>query len=75
MLFVNYVEVILEFAVLYSFFNLNYNIFPGQLVKDIDIIYFSFVSFSPIGFGEINSVVDYGKLLVIPMVFPLITFI
>jgi len=74
LLFVNYVEVILEFAVLYSFFNLNYNIFPEQLVKDIDIIYFSFVSFSPIGFGEINSVVDYGKLLVIGQIFVFLIF-
>lgn len=74
LLFVNYVEVILEFAVLYSFFNLNYSIFPGQLVKDIDIIYFSFVSFSPIGFGEINSVVDYGKLIVMGQIFVFLIF-
>lgn len=74
LLFINYVEVILEFAVLYSFFNINFDIFPGQLVKDIDIIYFSFVSFSPIGFGEINSVVDYGKLIVISQIFVFLIF-
>ncbi|MEZ4779485.1 MAG: ion channel [Flavobacteriaceae bacterium] len=74
LLFINYVEVILEFAVIYSYFNINYKIFPGDLVKDIDIIYFSFVSFSPIGFGEIDSILYHGKLIVICQIFVFLIF-
>lgn len=74
LLFINYVEIVLEFAILYSYFNLNNGIFPDQILKDIDIIYFSFVSFSPIGFAEINSIIDMGKVLVISQIFVFLIF-
>ena len=61
LLFLNYIEVVLAFAVIYS---------SGQhinmpFVTVLDAIYFSLVCSATIGFGEFYPVTDFGKLVLI----------
>lgn len=61
LLFLNYMEIVLAFAVIYS---------SGQhlnipLQSYLDAIYFSLVSSATIGFGEFYPVTDFGKIILI----------
>lgn len=59
LLFLNYVEIIIAFAVLYSCGNyLN-----QPLNTTFDAIYFSIITLSTIGYGELYPVTQHGKLL------------
>lgn len=71
LLFLNYVEVILAFAVIYS--GGNYLNIP--LHNYIDAIYFSTVSGATIGYGDIYPVTTAGKLIVICQTFTSLSFI
>lgn len=71
LLFFNYVEVILAFAVIYSggnYLNITLNHY-------IDAIYFSTVCGATIGFGDIYPVTTSGKLIVICQTFTSLSFI
>ncbi len=71
LLFFNYVEVILAFAVIYSggnYLNITLNHY-------IDAIYFSTVSGATIGYGDIYPVTNAGKLIVICQTFTSLSFI
>jgi hypothetical protein len=60
LLFLNYVEVVFSFAVLYTCGNyLN-----KPLVSRIDAIYFSVITSSSIGYGDFHPVTTFGKILV-----------
>ena len=73
LLFVNFIEIGLEYAVIFSYFNLhNVNFFTEQINSSLDIIYFSFVSLSTLGFGDISVSTDIGKIIVL---FQILTFI
>lgn len=61
LLFLNYIEVVLAFAVIYSSGN-HLNI-PFQ--SFIDAIYFSLTSSATIGFGDFYPVTDFGKVVLI----------
>lgn len=59
LLFLNYVEIIFAFAVLYSCGNyLN-----QPLNNSFDAIYFSIITLSTIGYGELYPVTQIGKIL------------
>jgi hypothetical protein len=60
MLFLNYIEICLSFAVIYGGFHLLGNT-PHTVV---DYIYFSIVTASTIGYGDLHPVNDTGKIIV-----------
>ena len=60
LLFLNYLEIIFAYAVLYSCGSyLN-----KPFVDNVDAIYFSIITSSSIGFGDFHPVTPIGKLLV-----------
>lgn len=60
LLFFNYLEVILSFAVIYK----RGNFLSPPLTHWFDPIYFSFVTATSIGFGDFHPITPMGKLLV-----------
>ena len=76
LLFINFVEIGLEYAVILSFFNIHYNnFFSPDLNSTIDIIYFSFVSLSTLGFGDISVTTNIGKIIVLSQILTFILFV
>ncbi|PZX92790.1 two pore domain potassium channel family protein [Flavobacterium aquariorum] len=52
-LFLNFIEIVLYFAVIYSYFNNHYsNFLNKKFVTHTDAIYFSFVTSSTLGYGD-----------------------
>ncbi len=73
LLFINFIEIGLEYAVIFSFFNSHYaNFFSDKINSSLDIIYFSFVSLSTLGFGDISVINNIGKVIIL---FQILTFI
>jgi len=73
LLFINFIEIGLEYAVIFSFFNSHYaNFFSDKINSSLDIIYFSFVSLSTLGFGDIYVTNNIGKVIIL---FQILTFI
>ncbi len=60
LLFINYIEIIMDFAVIYSYGNYLNKAF----VHWFDPIYFSFITAATIGFGDFHPVTPVGKFLV-----------
>lgn len=60
LLFFNYIEIVVSFAVLYTLGN-NMN---KPFTHWFDPIYFSIVSSNSIGFGDYHPITPYGKILV-----------
>jgi hypothetical protein len=60
LLFFNYIEIVLDFAVIYS--SGNYLNHPFH--HWFDSIYFSFITSASIGFGDFHPITPFGKLLV-----------
>lgn len=76
LLFINFVEIGLEYAVIFSYFNLHSNNFFTQNINSaIDIIYFSFVSLSTLGFGDISVTNSIGKVIVLSQILTFILFV
>ena len=71
LLFLNYIEISFQFALLYSGFQM----LTPNAVTGIDFIYFSFVTSASIGFGDIYPVTQAGKLLVCAQSFLLLIFV
>lgn len=75
-LFINYIEVCLDFAIIYSFCNLTIpNFFNHQLTTDIQSIYFSFVTSATVGYGDITTNNPFGQFLVISQIIIFLIFI
>lgn len=75
-LFINYIEVCLDFAVIYSFCNFTIpNFFNNKLTTDIQCIYFSFVTSATIGYGDIFTKNSFGQFLVISQTIIFLVFI
>lgn len=60
LLYFNYLEIVLAFAVIYG----GLHLLNKNANSVIDFIYFSFVTSSTIGYGEIYPVTDLGKVVV-----------
>ncbi|MFM6976270.1 MAG: potassium channel family protein [Sphingobacteriaceae bacterium] len=71
LLFFNYIEVILAYAVIYSSGH-HMNI---PLQTYLDAIYFSAISGSTVGYGEIYPVTAFGKIVVICQTLTSVSFI
>jgi len=71
LLFINYLEISLQFSVLYAGFNM----LSASAVTGVDYIYFSFVTSASIGFGDIYPITQAGKILVCCQSFLLVIFI
>lgn len=72
LLFLNYIQICLDFAVIYAYFNIvNRDFFNHFLTSNIQVVYFSFVTSATVGYGDIVVNQDIGRFLVI---FQLIIF-
>jgi voltage-gated potassium channel Kch len=60
LLYFNYLEIVLSFAVIYG----GLNLLNSNANSIVDYIYFSFVTSATIGYGDIYPVTDLGKLVV-----------
>lgn len=75
-LFINYIEVCLDFAVIYSFCNLTIpNFFNHTLTTDLQSIYFSFVTSATVGYGDITTSNSLGQFLIISQIVIFLVFI
>jgi len=75
-LFINYIEVCLEYAVVYSYCNISIpNFFEKPITKDIQAIYFSFATSATVGYGDIVVKDDFGLLLVISQIILFLIFV
>lgn len=75
-LFINYIEVCLDFAVIYSFCNLTIpNFFNHPLTTDLQSIYFSFVTSATVGYGDITTNNSFGQFLIISQILIFLIFI
>jgi hypothetical protein len=60
MLFLNYLEITLSFAVIYA----GMNLLKGSANSVMDYIYFSFVTSATIGYGDYHPTMNFGKVMV-----------
>lgn len=75
-LFINYIEVCLNYAVIYSYCNIKIpNFFKEKLTTDIQTIYFSFVTSATVGYGDIVVSNAFGQLLVISQIILFLVFV
>lgn len=75
-LFINYIEICLDFAVIYSY--CNYNIpgfFEHKLANGMQIIYFSFSTSATVGYGDITPIHEFGQWLVISQIIIFLVFV
>lgn len=75
-LFINYIEVCLDFAVIYAYCNLTIpNFFNHLLTTDMQSIYFSFVTSATVGYGDITTTNSFGQFLIISQIVIFLIFI
>lgn len=75
-LFINYFEISLNFAVIYSYCNRTIpDFFNKKLTNNIECIYFSFVTSATVGYGDIFITNKYGQILIIAQIIIFIIFI
>ncbi len=77
-LFMNYVEVGLNYAVIYSFINIKYpNIFFNKIFSDgyADGIYFSFATSATVGYGDLVPIHFVTKYIIVSQILVSIFFV
>lgn len=75
-LFINYIEICLDYAVVYSYCNFAIpGFFKEKLLTDIQAVYFSFVTSATVGYGDILVVKPLGQYLVISQVILFLVFV
>lgn len=74
--FINYIEVCLDYAVIYSYFNYTTpGFFKEKLTTDIQAVYFSFVTSATVGYGDIITTHPIGQMLVISQIILFLFFV
>jgi hypothetical protein len=71
LLLINYLEITLNFAMIYHGFNL----LTPNAQSVIDHIYFSFITSASVGYGDIHPDTQMGKVLVCFQTFTLLVFV
>ncbi len=71
MLFLNYLEISFCFAVIYA----GLGLLGNQVSSNVDYLYFSIVTSTTIGFGDIHPVNDLGKIFVCTQAVMVVAFI
>lgn len=75
-LFINYLEICFDYAVIYSYCNLTIpGFFNEKLTTDLQTVYFSFVTSATVGYGEIVVKTALGQYLVISQIILFLMFI
>lgn len=75
-LFINYIEVCLNYAVIYSYCNFAIpDFFKEKLTTNIQAIYFSFATSATVGYGDIVVKNSNGQLLVISQIILFLVFV
>lgn len=75
-IFINYIEICLNFAVIYSYCNIAIpDFFKEKLTTDLQAIYFSFVTSATVGYGDIIAIHWFGHFLIICQIIIFIIFV
>jgi hypothetical protein len=75
-LFINYIEVCLNYAIIYSYCNLTIpNFFKEKLTTDIQAVYFSFATSATVDYGDIVTTNALGQYLVISQIILFLVFV
>ncbi len=75
-LFLNYIEICLNYAVIYAYGNARIpHFFKEKLVSGIQLVYFSFSTSATVGYGDIAPVHPVGQILVITQVIVFLIFV
>jgi len=71
MLFFNFLEIVFSFAVIYA----GLGLLEGAKIEGIDYIYFSIVTSTTIGYGDLHTYSNLGKIVVSMQAFVSLTFV
>jgi hypothetical protein len=75
-LFINYIEVCLNYAVIYSYCNFTIpHFFLNKLTTDIQAVYFSFATSATVGYGDIVTTNPLGQYLVVSQIILFLIFV
>ncbi len=75
-LFLNYIEICLDYAVIYAYCNANIpHFFKTKLTSGMEAVYFSFATSATVGFGDITTVHKLGQALVITQIIIFLIFV
>jgi hypothetical protein len=75
-IFFNFIEVCFEYAVIYSYYSfINRAFFSRQLQGRIDAIYFSFITASTVGYGDVVPFDWFCKIIVISQILVSLLFL
>jgi hypothetical protein len=75
-LFINYIEVCLNYGVIYSYCNSAIpNFFKEKLTTDLQAVYFSFATSATVGYGDIVTTNAFGQYLVISQIILFLVFV
>jgi hypothetical protein len=75
-LFINYIEICLNYAVIYWYCNFAIpNFFNEKLTDGIQAVYFSFVTSATVGYGDIFPKTAFGQYMVISQIIIFLIFI
>lgn len=75
-LFLNYIEICLDYAVIYAYCNYSLpHFFKEKLTSGMQAVYFSFATSATVGFGDIAPVHKLGQALVITQIIIFLIFV